>query len=149
MRSEEEEQHYFESSASDGWSTTEPSVTFEHTINQCANENPLDCNNAAFEAEMMHLEEMKLQNQRENEINAAIRCLATNLVLCMAFILVTLAASTLNQIQVVVITSLLKTFVPIIATISNFVKIHTLLMETFLNCKNIIFNQLNDGRMLG
>jgi hypothetical protein len=89
----------------------------------------------AFEFEMIHNEEAKLQLQRENEINASIRCLTTNLFLCSVFITLILLMSVLNQTIVVVAMALLKALVPIIATVSNFVKIHTLLTETFLNLK--------------
>jgi hypothetical protein len=149
IRSEEQEESNFESTGTHGLSTTEPSVTFEPTINQSANLNELDCNNSDFVADMMHHEEAKLQKQRENEINAAIRCLATNLVLCSAFIICSLLASAMNQMQIVVVMTLLKTVVPIVATISNFVKIHTLLIETCINCKDKVSDKLNEMRVFG
>jgi len=42
----------------------------------------------------------------------------------------------LNSMFVMVMTALMKAHIPIIATVSNFVKIHTLLIETFIKCKN-------------
>jgi len=149
IRIEEQEESNFESSGTDGSSTTEPSLTFEPTINQSANLNELDYNNSDFVADMMHQEEAKLQKQRENEINAAIRCLTTNLILCSAFIICSLLASAMNQMQIVVVMTLLRAFVPIVATISNFVKIHTLLIETCINCKDKVSDKLNEMRMFG
>ncbi len=117
-------------------STEEPAVTFSPMTNQPIAENELDPNISALEADMARLEEAKLRQQRANEINTAIRCLTTNLYLCLILIVGLVLASVLSQLQTLAVTALLKTFVPILATISNFVKIHTLVIETFLDYKN-------------
>jgi hypothetical protein len=49
----------------------------------------------------------------------------------------------LNQLQEAIVTSLLKTFAPVLSTISNFVKIHTLVIKSFINYKNKVAAQLN------
>jgi hypothetical protein len=110
--------------------------------------NELDPNISALEADMVRLEEAKLRQQRANEINTAIRCLTTNLYLCLILIVGLVLASVLSQLQALAVTALLKTFVPIFATISNFVKIHTLVIETFLDCKNKLTSQLLEMKTL-
>ncbi len=146
---DEQETLHFETLDPNAFPIVQPSVTFEHTLNQPADENELYCNNAAAEADMMRHEEEKQQQQREKEINAAIRCLTTNFCLCLVFFILSLSMSVLNQIQVVALTALCRSFVPIVATISNFVKIHTLLMETFINWKLKVSAKLNDMRVFG
>ncbi len=143
MQREEQEQHQFESSDGHSLPTTQPSIILDHRINVAVGENELECNNAALEADMMRQQEAKQQQQRENEINTAIRSLTTNLYLCLIFISVFLLTPVLNQLQEAIVTSLLKTFAPVLSTISNFVKIHTLVIETFVNCKNKVAAQLN------
>ncbi len=141
IRIEEQELHQYESSDGHSLSTTQPSIILAPAINVAVGENELGC--SALEADMMRQEEAKLQQQRENEINTAIRSLTTNLYLCLIFISVFLLTPVLNQLQEAIVTSLLKTFAPVLSTISNFVKIHTLVIKSFINYKNKVAAQLN------
>ena len=98
-----------------------------------------------FELEMARLEETKKQQQRENEIASAIRCLATNFLLCFAFLTFYLLMAFFNKTLTAIALSLFKTLVPVIATISNFVKIHSLLQERFQNLKKDCFSRCSYG----
>jgi hypothetical protein len=89
-----------------------------------------------FELELAQLEEAKRQNQRENEINSAIRCLATNFYLSFVFLVFFITSPYLNEMVVVVVWAFSKVVVPVIATVSNFVKLQTLVTEMFLSCKS-------------
>jgi hypothetical protein len=89
-----------------------------------------------FELKLAHQEEAKRQLQRENEINSAIRCLTTNFYLCFIFLVFFIMSPFVNEMVVVVVWAFSKAVVPVIATISNFVKIHTLMAEMFLSFKS-------------
>ena len=72
------------------------------------------------------LEAVKKLAQNEAEINAAIRSLKTNLILCLILILIFALLPALNQTFSTFLVSLMKGFVPILTTISNFGKIKSL-----------------------
>ncbi len=89
-----------------------------------------------FELELVQKEEAKRQLQRDNEINSAIRCLTTNFCLCFVFLVFFIMSPFLNEMVVVVVWAFSKAVVPVIATISNFVKLQTLMTEMFISFKS-------------
>jgi hypothetical protein len=96
----------------------------------------LNFENSLFELELAQQEEAKQQLQRDNEINSAIRSLTTNFYLSFVFLIFFIMSPYVNEMVVVVVWAFSKVIVPIIATVSNFLKIHTLMAEMFLSCKN-------------
>jgi len=79
------------------------------------------------------LEAVKKRSQNEAEINAAIRSLKTNLILCLMLIFIFILLPTLNPTFGIIIVSLMKGFIPILTTISNFGKIQTLIWSNLSN----------------
>ena len=73
--------------------------------------------------------------KNEAEITSAIRSLKTNLILCLILILIFVLLPALNPTFGILIVSLVKGFVPILTTISNFGKIQHLIWSY---CKNLI-----------
>jgi hypothetical protein len=133
----EEEPNPTESSSS-----SQQSVVTHPSNDQTPPDRNTDTETVSLELELIRQEEARKQLQRENEINAAVRCLTTNLILYLVFFVLFLFAQVLNETVVVVaLATLLKAIVPIIATIANFVKISTLLSETFLSLKNKLSGQ--------
>ena len=82
-----------------------------------------------IEAEMAWLEAAKKEQQRENEINSAIRSLSTNLIISLVFLCFTFLWSFFSELFVVIALGLLKVLIPVVATASNFVKIHSLMLN--------------------
>jgi len=111
-------------------------ATNQPSINQTPSEIEQNLQTLPLELEMIRQEETKRQVKRQSEIDAAVRCLTTNLLLFSAFFIFIYLEPMLNSMFVMVMTALMKAHIPIIATVSNFVKIHTLLIETFIKCKN-------------
>ncbi len=68
-------------------------------------------------------EKAKAMQRRLAEINAAILSLKTNLILCFAFCILFCCLSIISDPLKVLITSLFKTLVPLLTTITNFGKI--------------------------
>ena len=87
-----------------------------------------------FELEMAQLEAAKREQQRENEINSAIRSLSTNLIVSFMFLGFTVIWPFINELLLVTVLSVLKVLIPVIAVASNFVIIHSLLLERVQNC---------------
>ncbi len=79
------------------------------------------------------LEAAKKRSQNEAEINAAIRSLKTNLILCLMLIFIFILLPTLNPTFGIIIVSLMKGFIPILTTISNFGKIQNLIWSNLSN----------------
>jgi hypothetical protein len=79
------------------------------------------------------LEAAKKLSQNEAEINAAIRSLKTNLILCLTLIFIFILLPALNPTFGIIIVSLMKGFIPILTTISNFGKIQTLIRSNLSN----------------
>jgi hypothetical protein len=79
------------------------------------------------------LEAAKKLSQNEAEINAAIRSLKTNLILFVMLIFIFILLPALNPTFGIIIVSLMKGFIPILTTISNFGKIQTLIWSNLSN----------------
>ena len=92
------------------------------------------CDSRDQELEMERLEAAKKEQQRINEINSAIRSLSTNLIISFVFLGFTFLWPLFNELFLVIALVLLKVLIPVIATASNFVIIHRLLLEQFKSC---------------
>ena len=108
----------------------------EETMTQ--DENKVDTQSnftqLGFELEMAQLEAAKREQQRENEINSAIRSLSTNLIVSFMFLGFAVIWPFFNELLLVTVLSVLKVLIPVIAVASNFVIIHSLLLERVQNC---------------
>ena len=93
-----------------------------------------------FELEMAQLEAAKKEQQRENEINSAIRSLSTNLIISFVFFGFTFLWPFFSELFVVTTLAMLKVLIPVIATVSNFVIIQNVLLESFQNCLKTIIH---------
>jgi uncharacterized protein YqhQ len=120
----------------DSRSLSQASIIAVLPVHPEAGLNDLNFDNSMFELELAKLEEEKRQNQRENEINSSIRCLTTNFYLCFVFFVFFIMSPFINEMVVVVLWAFSKVVVPVIATVSNFVKLQTLMTEMFLSCKS-------------
>jgi hypothetical protein len=116
--------------------TSETGTTSQSQVNQIDVAKVNNSDNLSVELELMRQDQEMKQHQRENEINTAIRCLTTNLIICFVFIICVPLELELNCTLALGLAALLKVFVPIIATASNFVKINTLMIETFSSFKS-------------
>jgi hypothetical protein len=80
-------------------------------------------------------ENAKAMQRRLAEINAAILSLKTNLILCFAFCILFFCLSNISDPLKVLFTSLFKTLVPLLTTITNFGKI---LNAVFIYWENFV-----------
>ena len=108
----------------------------EETMTQDKNKVDTQSNftQLGFELEMAQLEAAKREQQRENEINSATQSLSTNLIVSFVFLGFTIISPFFNELLLVTVLSLLKVLIPVIAVASNFVIIHSLLLERVQNC---------------
>ncbi len=120
----------------DSRSLSQNSVIADPSVHPEAGLKDLNFENSMFELELARQEEAKRQLQRDNEINSAIRSLTTNFYLSFVFLVFFIMSPFVNEMVVVVVWAFSKVIVPIIATVSNFVKLQTLMTEMFLSCKS-------------